>query len=242
VNPTQTSGLLAATVADTRHLLAHEMLSPLLVIDTYSELLEERFSEALGDTGLRFVNRARDAARRISHQIQRALLLLQATDQALEPTPVDLSAVSRAIVAQLRAKEPGRECEVEVEDGMSCVGDARLLAVLMVSLLENAWKFSAGREPAHIRVASVASLPRGGRAFRVSDEGAGFDCEAGENLFKGFRRFHSEREFPGAGVGLAIAHRIVTRHGGRIWVDSRSGAGCTVWFTLDELTSPASRT
>jgi two-component system sensor histidine kinase/response regulator len=108
----------------------------------------------------------------------------------------------------------------------------------MVSVLENAWKFSAARAPANIRVSAVPRLPGTSQVYRVSDDGAGFDALDGESLFKGFRRFHTEREFPGAGVGMAIAHRVVTRHGGRIWVDSCPGGGCTVWFDLGSPPAP----
>jgi light-regulated signal transduction histidine kinase (bacteriophytochrome) len=113
---------------------------------------------------------------------------------------------------------------------METVGDEQLMESVLENLLGNAWKFSSGRSPARIEVG--VQNDREPRIYYVRDNGAGFQMEYADKLFAPFQRLHSDKEFPGTGIGLATAQRIIHRHGGRIWPESRPGEGATFFFTL----------
>jgi light-regulated signal transduction histidine kinase (bacteriophytochrome) len=109
--------------------------------------------------------------------------------------------------------------------------DPTLVRVVFENLLRNAWKFTAQVERAAIEVGS--ETPDGQTIYFVRDNGVGFDMAYANKLFKPFQRLHGEDEFSGTGIGLAIAERVVRRHGGRIWAESAPGRGATFRFTLD---------
>jgi light-regulated signal transduction histidine kinase (bacteriophytochrome) len=113
---------------------------------------------------------------------------------------------------------------------MTARADLNLVRILLDNLLGNAWKFTSGREPATIEVGVEAA--NGQTAYFVRDNGAGFDMQYANKLFRAFERLHSDQEFPGTGIGLAIVERIVKRHGGRIWADAALDQGATFHFTL----------
>jgi len=142
---------------------------------------------------------------------------------------VDLTALARQILAALRRAEPEREVEVRVEEGVTAVGDASLLRVLLENLLQNAWKYTCRQPKACIEFGREATSS--GPAYFVRDDGAGFDMAYAGKLFEPFERLHSKSEFEGTGLGLHTVRRVVERHGGRAWVESSPGSGTTVRFT-----------
>jgi light-regulated signal transduction histidine kinase (bacteriophytochrome) len=105
-----------------------------------------------------------------------------------------------------------------------------LQGILLRNLLENAWKFTSKRPLSRITVGSLEN--NGERVYYVRDNGSGFDMKYGDKLFRPFQRLHTQNEFPGMGIGLATAQRVVRRHGGRIWAESEPGQGATFYFTL----------
>jgi signal transduction histidine kinase len=160
--------------------------------------------------------------------IEDLLELSRITRAPLQLDPVDLSAVARAIVEELRRADPARVVQVEISPGLTARGDRRLLAIALENLLGNAWKFTSKRAQAHIW------FGREGDAFFVRDDGAGFDMAFAGKLFAPFQRLHHVNEFDGTGVGLATVQRIVARHGGRISARAVEGEGATFLFTLGE--------
>jgi signal transduction histidine kinase len=132
-----------------------------------------------------------------------------------------------------RERDPGRAAEIEIQAGMQVEGDRALLRAVLMNLMENAWKFTAKTERARIQIAEAES-ELGEQKFFVRDNGAGFDMDRAAKLFEPFERLHREGEFPGTGIGLATVKRIVAKHGGRIWAESRPGQGATFWFTISE--------
>ncbi len=115
-------------------------------------------------------------------------------------------------------------------------GDARLLQVALENLLGNAWKFTAKKAEARIEVRQSIG-ESGAKVFTVRDDGAGFNMRYADKLFGAFQRLHSNKEFPGTGIGLATVQRIVHRHRGRIWAESKIGQGASFCFTLQEESS-----
>lgn len=144
---------------------------------------------------------------------------------------VDLGEMAQQVVAALQENAPQRRVEVRIARGLNAAGDPNLLRVVLQNLLANAWKFSNKQSLAHIEFG--ARDENGETVFFVRDDGAGFDMAYANKLFGAFQRLHGAREFPGSGIGLAMAERIINRHGGRIWADAAVGKGATFYFTLE---------
>ena len=208
--------------------LAHDLRAPVRAINGFAAALAQDHGGQLDDRGLERLERIRRASARMGELIDAMLLLSRLTRRELSITRVDLSALASEISEQLRARDPARQVEFVIEDGLETVGDPELVRVLMRNLLENAWKFTSPREHATIEV-----MRAGGGVFAVRDNGVGFNMEFADMLFKPFARLHREDEFPGNGVGLTTAERIVRRHGGAVWGAGRPGGGATFYFKLE---------
>ncbi len=160
------------------------------------------------------------------------LLLSRLNRSEMKNEPVDLTALAEGVVAELRGREPDRTVAFVIEPGLSVVGDAALLGVALENLLGNAWKFTSKKLSATITVGREQH--EGVPAFFVRDDGAGFDMDHISKLFGAFERLHTQREFPGNGVGLAIVQRVVHRHGGLVWAEGVLGHGAIFHFTLPQ--------
>jgi signal transduction histidine kinase len=144
---------------------------------------------------------------------------------------VDLSELARGVVAALRKAEPERDVECAIADSVIVNGDPQLLRIALENVLGNAWKYTRKHARARIEL-GVALQPDGRRAIFVRDDGAGFDMKYAEKLFTPFKRLHDAADFAGTGIGLATVHRIVSRHGGRIWAEGEVERGCTLYIVL----------
>jgi light-regulated signal transduction histidine kinase (bacteriophytochrome) len=210
--------------------VAHDLRAPLRGIDSFSQLLIERYSQRLDTEGLAYLNRVRAAASRMSQLIDALLSLAQVGRSDLQPLDLDFSQLVRSVASEVAAANPGRSVPMVIAPGMRAYGDSRLLRVVVANLLENAWKFTARRQRPSVEVGSVQNtkLP----TYYVRDNGAGFDPAYASRLFGAFQRLHPDREFPGTGIGLAIVQRVIARHGGTVWADSQPDRGATFFFTL----------
>jgi light-regulated signal transduction histidine kinase (bacteriophytochrome) len=212
--------------------VSHDLRAPLRSIDGFAQALAEDYEDRLDDTGRDYLGRIRRAAQRMGMLIDDLLSLSRVARLELTRTAVDLTAVVTDAAHRLREQDPDRIVEWRIQPGITAEGDARLLQVAIDNLIGNAWKFTTKHNPAVIEF-GIATLEGGRRAFMVRDNGAGFDMAHATKLFGAFQRLHGVTEFPGTGVGLATVHRIVHRHGGRIWAESAVGAGATFYFTLE---------
>ncbi len=145
---------------------------------------------------------------------------------------VDLSDLAETIVSELRQFEPQRKVVFVTQPGLLASCDSRLAHIVLENLLGNAWKFTGKNPEASIEFGAIHV--NGGLAFVVQDDGAGFDSTFKSKLFGAFQRLHTEREFPGTGIGLATVQRIVRRHGGEVWAEGRVGRGAAFYFTFPE--------
>ena len=152
------------------------------------------------------------------------------TRREMTKRAVDLSALAKAVAEDLRSAEAGRQVDFAVGEALTARADEGLSRILLRSLLENAWKFT-GR-CGHAKIEFAQTRVDGELVFFVRDNGVGFDMAHAEMLFRPFQRLHRAEEFPGTGIGLATAQRIVQRHGGRIWAAAEAGKGATFYFTL----------
>ncbi len=212
--------------------VAHDLRAPLRAIDGFSQALVEDFGGTLTEPALEYLGLVRASATHMAHLIDDLLKLSKLNRASFERAPVDVSALAHASIARLRRAHTGRSVEVTIADDITASGDAALLAIAIDNLIGNAWKFTRGRRPAHIEVGvDTARTPA---VYFVHDDGAGFDMAYASKLFGVFQRLHSVSEFEGTGIGLATVHRIVHRHGGRVWAEGAVDRGATFFFTLSE--------
>jgi PAS domain S-box-containing protein len=210
--------------------VSHDLRAPLRSLHGFSEILLEDYADSFDNEGRQYLQRIQANVARMGQLIDDLLRLSRATRTGLKREQVDIGAQASEIIAWLRSAEPGRRAEVVIADALVTTGDSRLIRLALENLLSNAWKFTSKCEHAIISVDAVGRP--GGRVFFVRDNGAGFDMRYAGKLFDPFQRLHPATEFEGSGIGLAIVHRIVSRHGGRIWAESKPGQGSTFFFTF----------
>ncbi|MCI0622080.1 MAG: response regulator [Acidobacteria bacterium] len=210
--------------------VSHDLRAPLRSIDGFSKILLEDYSNRLDAKGQGHLQRVRAAAQRMAELIDDMLKLSRVSRAELHRQQVDLSALARLVVAELHRSDPERTVNVQIQDKLLIDADERLIRIVLENLLGNAWKFTSKVQGA--RVDFVAKDLPDGKVYAVRDNGAGFNKSHVEKLFHPFQRLHSEADFPGTGIGLASVHRIIDRHGGRVWAEGAVGAGATFFFTL----------
>ncbi|MFN2376198.1 MAG: ATP-binding protein [Candidatus Binatia bacterium] len=212
--------------------VSHDLRLPLRSMSGFSELLLEDYGEVLDERATGYLRRVQGACRRMGRLIDDLLSLTRYTRQKLQPTPVDLGAVARDILADLHAEHPERRVEVHIAPDLVATahGDLALIRVLLRNLLTNAWKFTSLEAGARIEFGSTKQGDE--VVYFVRDNGCGFDMAFADKLFRVFNRLHAAEEFEGTGIGLATVQRIVLRHGGRVWAESEKGKGATFYFTL----------
>jgi PAS domain S-box-containing protein len=210
--------------------VTHDLRAPLRSLHGFSEILLEDYDGKLDDQGSQYLKRIQANVARMGQLIDDLLRLSKVTRTELNRERVDIGAQAREIIGVLRAAEPGRRVETVIADALVTTGDPRLIRLALENLLANAWKFTSKREQGAICVGSVPEP--GGQSFFVRDNGAGFDMRYAGKLFDPFQRLHPAAEFEGSGIGLAIVHRIVSRHGGRIWAEGEAGKGSVFFFTF----------
>ena len=214
--------------------VAHDLRAPLRSIERFTHALHSDYGGQLGDDGRHYLERVECAAQRMTHLIDDLLTLSRVSHHALHREPVDVTDLARKILVDPAARSPDRVVELRIQNGVRAIADRGQLQILLENLLGNAWKFTAHQPTAIIEVGSRAV--DGPTVYFVRDNGAGFDMKHADRLFRPFQRLHSSSEFEGSGIGLATVHRIVGRHGGRVWIDSAPGRGTTVYFTVTEPT------
>lgn len=210
--------------------VSHDLRAPLRHIDGFSHALQEECGSVLSEECRGFLGRIRTASGRMWQLIDAMLQLAHLSRKALSREKIDVSSLAAEIVAELRTADPERAVTVDIAEGLAAKGDGALLRALLENLISNAWKYTAKRREARIEIGAMDD--GGAKVYFVRDNGAGFDPQYAKKLFVPFQRLHSDREFEGVGIGLATVKRIVNRHGGRVWADSRPEAGATFFFTL----------
>jgi len=211
--------------------VSHDLRAPLRSIDGFSQALLEDYGDKFDAEARGHFERIRAATRRMGVLIDDLLNLAQVTRADMRREPVDLSAIARSVAADIRKSDGERRVECVIGDGIEAEGDPRLLRVVMDNLLRNAWKYTSKHPTARIEFGQTQM--NGGRpVLFVRDDGAGFDPAYAGKLFGAFQRLHGAADFPGTGVGLATVHRILQRHGGRIWAEAEVEKGATFYFVV----------
>lgn len=211
--------------------VSHDLRAPLRSIDGFSQALIEDYGSSLDQEAKHYLSRIRNGAQKMGELIDALLDLSRISRSPIKREPVDLGVMFQTIIDELQKAEPARNVEIVCKDGLVANGDARLLSIVLQNLVRNAWKFTAKQD--HARIDFGRREESGRTIFYISDNGAGFDMAYAEKLFGPFQRLHQITEFPGIGIGLATVKRIIVRHGGRIWAESKSGAGATFYFIIE---------
>lgn len=217
--------------------VSHDLRSPLNTVDGFSQLLLKSDAGNVSTKGLHYLERIRAGVKQMGDLIEGLLTLAHLSREEIKSETVDLTAMARVIEQAHREREPQRQVQVHVQEGLQAQGDPRLLVAVLQNLLGNAWKFSARQPLARIEM-GCAQAPDGEDVFFVRDNGAGFDMAFAHKLFGTFERLHSPGDFPGTGIGLATVKRVIERHGGRIWAESKLDEGATFYFTLQASIPP----
>ena len=213
--------------------VSHDLRSPLTTIAGQAGLLELSLGDHVTDEQRRRLQRIEGSVKQMSELIDALLVLSRISRHTLHREIVDVSALAEQIFADLRQKDPLRTVDASIQPGMSVHGDRRLINDMLTNLIANAWKFTSKTADARIEIGQQSSGSMA--ALYIRDNGAGFNMAYEQKLFKPFQRLHGSDEFEGTGMGLATVARIVERHGGRIWAESKVQQGAIFHFTLPTL-------
>jgi PAS domain S-box-containing protein len=212
------------------HTVANDLKAPLRSIQGFTRAVLEDYADRLDGAGRDYLMRVESASQRMTQLIEAMLNMARLTQGELHERTVDLGALAQVMARELRNKGPERRVEFVIAEKLKVKGDPAMLEVMLRNLLDNAWKFTGGHETAKIEFGAVDM--DGKTVYFVRDDGAGFDAKFSDKLFKPFQRLHAAAEFPGLGIGLAIANRIILRHNGRLWAEGAVEKGATFFFTL----------
>jgi signal transduction histidine kinase/FixJ family two-component response regulator len=208
--------------------VSHDLRAPLRAIDGFCQILVSEYAHAIPDEGRDFLAKVCAAAARMQHLIDDLLHLARFSRQPLAAQRVHMMNLTRRVASSL--EDQNRRVQLEIAELPDCEGDGSLIEQVLMNLLSNAFKFTATRDPARIEVGAFRQENE--HVYFVRDNGVGFDMQYADKLFGVFQRMHTQAQFPGTGIGLSIVHRIVRRHGGRTWAESRPQEGTTLYFSL----------
>ena len=210
--------------------VSHDLRAPLRTIDGFSQAILEDCADKLDAESQGYLNRVRAATQHMGRLIDDLLKLAKVTRAEINRESVDISELANSVYENLKASMPDRQVDWIMQPGLVAYGDARLLRIVFENLLGNAWKFTG--QQAQARIEFGMQEWEGQPAYFVRDNGVGFDMTYAGKLFGAFQRLHNVSEFPGTGIGLATVQRIIHRHGGRIWAESKPGNGACFYFAL----------
>jgi PAS domain S-box-containing protein len=210
--------------------VSHDLRAPLRAIDGYTRIITEDYAPLLDGEGRRVCGVIQENARRMGQLIDDLLAFSRLGRTTLQSSTIDMETLADSVFHEVTSPEARERIEFHVDRLPRVAGDPTLMRQVWTNLLSNAVKFSSKQEKAVIEVGSI--LKDGEFTYFVRDNGAGFDMRYVEKLFGVFQRLHSEREFEGTGVGLAIVQRVIQRHGGRVWAEGEEDRGASFFFTL----------
>jgi light-regulated signal transduction histidine kinase (bacteriophytochrome) len=212
--------------------VSHDLRAPLRSMEGFSNALLDDYSSKLDDQGRLYLRYVQESSQLMAQLIDNLLELSRVIRSDMNYEDVDLSELAVAVSDQLGKAEPDKKVNMNISPGIMAYGDRNLLRIVLENLLGNAWKFTG--KSASPRVEMGITTQNDKSVYYVRDNGVGFDMAYADKLFKPFQRLHKETEFEGTGIGLATVQRIVRRHGGEVWADSKVGEGATFYFTLEQ--------
>ncbi|WP_252490079.1 PAS domain-containing protein [Natronococcus zhouii] len=216
---------------------SHDLQEPLRMVSSYLQLIENRYADALDEEGAEFLEFAVDGADRMRAMMDGLLQYSRVDTRGDSLEAIDLDAVFADVHQDLQVKIEEHDAEITAEGLPRAMGNTGQLRQLFQNLLDNAIEYS-GDDPPRVHVSAEQANGGDEWVISVSDEGIGIDPEQADRVFEVFQSLHSQDEYDGTGIGLALCERIIERHGGEIWVESEPGEGAIFSFTLPAVSSP----
>ena len=208
--------------------VSHDLRAPLRHLSSYADILQSDYAGSLDAEAVGYLQRIDQSSRKMTDLVEGLLKLARLGRASLVVEHLDMSAIAREIAASLQETAPDRSVTFLIDDGITATGDPVLMRAVLENLLGNAWKFTARNVVTTIEFGSEGR--EGEQVYFIRDNGVGFDEAHAGKIFKVFQRLHSD--FEGTGIGLASVQRIINRHGGRVWAESKVWGGATFYFTL----------
>jgi light-regulated signal transduction histidine kinase (bacteriophytochrome) len=212
--------------------VSHDLRAPLRIIDGYCKILSDKYSANLPTDAQQHISRLRASTARMDAYFEDLLQLSRAGRLPMKNEKVNLSSLATSILQELPHPTQPSQFVQEIEKDVIVQGDRALLERAMQQILDNSCKYSKNRS--QIRIEFGRKQVDGRPVCFVRDNGEGFDVANAKDLFTPFKRFHPESQFHGTGIGLSIVHKIISRHEGSVWLESTTGGGTTVFFTLND--------
>jgi light-regulated signal transduction histidine kinase (bacteriophytochrome) len=193
-------------------------------------MLLEGYLNVIDEQGQSHLNRIRTATQRMAQLIDDLLNLSRVSRLEMNIQQVNLSEIARKLADNLKEIQPERRVEFIIQKEITALGDSRLLQIVLENLFNNAWKYTSKNSTARIEFGMQQQKEK--IVYYIHDDGAGFDMNYVQKLFGAFQRLHTDKEFPGTGIGLATVQRIIHRHNGEVWAEGEVEKGATFYFTI----------
>ncbi|MEO6181594.1 MAG: ATP-binding protein [Verrucomicrobiota bacterium] len=216
--------------------VSHDLRAPLRAIEGFSRILLEDYNDKLDEDGRRYLNIIDCSSRKMTHLLDALLMFSRLGRQELKLTRLNMHELVSSVWDELNSQTAPRKIELKLNKIPDALGDVTLMRHIWENLLGNAIKFTAKKDRAIIEISG--KLKRGQVVYCIKDNGVGFNMKAADKLFGVFQRLHSQEEFDGNGMGLALVRRLVRRHSGDIWGEAEVGEGATFCFHLPSLVRP----
>lgn len=212
--------------------VSHDLRAPLRAVNGYANILEDDYQNILDSEGKRLLNEIQKNAKKMGMLIDDLLAFSRLGRKEIERAAVDMTKLAASAINEVNQSNP-HHAEIKLSPLHPAMADSSLLQNVLINLISNAVKYSSKNEQALIEIKSESNDEE--HIYSVSDNGVGFDMEYLGKLFGVFQRLHSPEEFPGTGVGLAIAKRIIKKHNGHIWAEGTINKGATFFFSLPKV-------
>lgn len=210
--------------------ISHDLKTPLTAIEGFARLLDEDYKSVLGKDGGENLDAIINRAAKMRTLIDDLLEFSHIQRKKLQNTPCNMDAIVKKVLKDQLHNLNKKEYAIKIGDLLACQGDANMLEQVWVNLISNAIKYSSKKEKPQIEIGSYKDDQE--ITYFIKDNGDGFDMKNSDKLFLVFQRFHTQNEFEGTGIGLAIVHKIISRHGGKIWADAKKNEGASFYFSM----------
>jgi PAS domain S-box-containing protein len=212
------------------YIASHDLQEPLRMVTSFTQLLQQRYSDKLDEDANTYINYAVDGSKRMYALLNGLLEYSRIKSRGREFSVVNMNSIISKVKANLKLKLDETKTEINCSDLPVIVADENQMIQIIQNLVENGIKFSHNKP-----VITISSMQKDGfDIFSVKDEGIGIEPQYYERIFRIFQRLHSQYEYGGMGLGLSICQRIVERHGGNIWVESIKGQGSSFYFSIPQ--------